>query len=290
MLTNSFLYGFSVLFDLLLVGLTDACTLLLSRLTALCRLQLTGLTPGDAWTQDHTHTADSDRQRLCCDPAGELQTADPESAVHSSSGPAAIRISILSRAGQPASRRHGGPPRLLGVSVQRLPPCSLGPGLRRLRQLYGSVTDLTSAAAALCSLPTLGLHALITAGLLIGLYVNVVLYRGGGELARAVSYSLFMLLSVVRLALVSVSGSRLAERSQQLHAALAGLRWSGPLTAETRLTLQLLLAQTRQPLGFDGWGLFVTGKATMQSLLSFALTYFVIMIQMNAASEADGAV
>ena len=297
MVSNHCLLSFGVLFDLLLVGLTDASTLLLTRLTRFCCLQLDS---GDGFRRHVSGSGQQDVETLGGSDVGAtiltplhvsyVKLADADPAVRHSSGSAplsAVRISILPQSDEAAVAPPHGPLKLSGACVER--PPELESELQQLRQLYGSVSDLTSAAAALCSLPTLGLHAYITAGLLIGLYVNVALFRGGAGLARAVAYSLFLLLNVLRLALVSVAGSRLAERSQQLHAALAGLRWSGPLTSETRLTLQLLLAQTQQPLGFDGWGLFVTHKTTMQSLLSFVLTYFIIMVQMTSPSHIDTA-
>ena len=104
---------------------------------------------------------------------------------------------------------------------------------------------------------------------------------------RAVGYALFIALSVVRLLLVSISGSRLADSSQQLHGALTVVRCPGSVTPETQLTLQLLLEQTRAPLGFDAWGLFVTHKTTMLSLLGFVLTYFIIVMQLSAPPDTE---
>ena len=293
---NQCLIAFGVLLDLLLVGLTDASALLLTRLKRFCELRLNSHdVPGsDAsaheqqsiWTQGESNDGFVISKPFY---ASSGQSADEDPAAMRGSTPATVHISVRSQPGHTAARRRQNGPLNLpaGVCVERPSPSDdLSQGLQQLRHLYGAVSDLSSAAAAFCSLPTLGLHAFITLGLLVGLYVNVKLYRGAADPGLAVGYSVFLLLSVVRLALVSVSGSRLAERSRQLHSAVAAVRWSGPVTAETRLLLQLLLAQTRQPLGFDGWGLFVTHKQTMQSLLGFVLTYFIIMVQMSAPSRA----
>ncbi|KAF0310153.1 Two pore calcium channel protein 1 [Amphibalanus amphitrite] len=280
-LSNNWLFALSVLFDLILVGLTDASTLLLMRLSRLSHLWLAGDGAREHTEAPETPTPEADSlpedwvsRSPCLVVAGDKSLR----------GAAAVRISVLPDTGAVTARRRRDDPRChCAVGPAGLDPCRL----RELRQLYGRVSELTAAGAALCSLPTLGLHALVTGTLLIGLYVNVQLFRGGGDLARAVGYALFLLLAAVRLLLVSVSGSRLADRSQQLHAALAGARWSGHASPEARLTLQLLLAQTQQPLGFDGWGLFVTHKTTMQSLLGFVLTYFIIMVQMSAPASTD---
>ncbi|KAF0293224.1 hypothetical protein FJT64_008882 [Amphibalanus amphitrite] len=278
------LLGFSVMFDLVLVGLTDASTLLLTRLRRLSHIWL-----ASSGAEERTHGVHHEKTR----PEDNCRTArwatrringhkHPTSV--SSGSPSSVQISVLPGTGPVTARRRRHDPRCrCAVGPAGLDPCRL----RELRQLYGRVCELTAAGAALCSLPTLCLHALVTTALLVGLYVNVQLFRSGVDLARAVGYALFLLLAAVRLLLVSVSGSRLADRSQQLHAALASARWSGHASPEARLTLQLLLAQTQQPLGFDGWGLFVTHKTTMQSLVGFVLTYFIIMVQMSAPESTD---
>ena len=277
-LASNWLFGFSVLFNLVLIGLTDASTLLVARLT-----RLSGLWLDAGW--DREHTADGSQKAAWSADDRDWPEWDPPGlgeAAASEDSPAAVRVTVLARSGARSVRRLGGC--ACGLCADR--PAAAEPcRLQQLRRLYGQVAELTAAGAELCSLPTLGLHGLVTTALLVGLYVNVQLFRGGAGLVRAVSYALFLLLSVLQLVLVSVSGSRLADRGQQLHAALTTVRWAGRVTPEAQLALQLLLAHTRQPIGFDGWGLFTTHKTTMQSLLGFVLTYFIIMIQLHSPTN-----
>ena len=92
---------------------------------------------------------------------------------------------------------------------------------------------------------------------------------------------LFQASFALRLLIVSCAGSRLIQQGQQLHHQLAAVSWRRHVTARARFSLQLLLERTRQPVAFEGWGLFTVQKATMLSLFGFVLTYCVILIQMQ---------
>ena len=152
----------------------------------------------------------------------------------------------------------------------------------RLRQLitaHREVRLLAAEAADLCSPPLLCLFTSVTAILLLGVYVSIVLLKTGSSLtAISMAYVALMLL---RLLIVCCAGSRLIQQGERLHAALVDADWSeAELSAAARLSLHLLLERTRQPPTFHGWGLFTAQKTTMLSMLGFVLTYSVILMQM----------
>ena len=82
------------------------------------------------------------------------------------------------------------------------------------------------------------------------------------------------------LSIVADAGSRLIQQSEELRDVVAKKCWSARMTAAARGELQVLLEQTRTPLALDVWGLFSVQKSVLLSVLSFVLTYFVIMLQM----------
>ena len=162
------------------------------------------------------------------------------------------------------------------------PGADLESGLVNLAETHRCVGSLAADAAAVVSVPTLLQHASITFQLLVGLYVAIGLFLdSGGNRLRAVSFVLFLVMGALRLAAACAAGSRLIAGGERLSTALATSRWPRGISLPVWITLQMLLEQTRRPLGFDGYGIFVTRKSTMLSLLGFVLTYFVIMVQMS---------
>ncbi|KAF0295117.1 hypothetical protein FJT64_007249 [Amphibalanus amphitrite] len=160
------------------------------------------------------------------------------------------------------------------------PDGDLHEGLRLLAGAYRSVRELATESAELCSLPTLTQHASVTLVLLIGVYVAI----DGSKVNTALvfgSFVLFLLLNTLRLMAVSVTGSRLIDSGEALSAALVATSWPRPLPAQLQFEVIMLVEGTRKPIMFDGYGIFVPQKETLLSLLSFILTYFVIMIQIG---------
>ena len=95
-------------------------------------------------------------------------------------------------------------------------------------------------------------------------------------------FVLFQTVTVLKLTAVSVCGSRLAGNNGRLAGTLTDTSCSvSHLSAPLRFTLQMLIEQARTPLEFTDCGFFVTQKMTMLSLLSFVLTYCIIMVQLN---------
>ena len=161
------------------------------------------------------------------------------------------------------------------------PGDSLETGLLNLAETHRAVQALATDAAALCSIPTLSQHASVTFQLLVGLYVTINMFFSNYDRSQIVTFVVFLLTTVLRLAVVSSTGSFLITSGQRLSAALVAARWPRSSTASVRFTIQMLVEQTRTPLTFDGYGIFVTQKSTMLAMLSFVLTYFVIMVQMK---------
>ena len=156
--------------------------------------------------------------------------------------------------------------------------------LSQLTETYGSVRRLAADAADLCSIPTFCLHGCITGAILVGSYVTIVRNRNGVDDSHLVNFAGYTLTSVLELLLISFAGGRLIQQGRRLHETLASAGCSAPLpSAGARLSLQMLLELTRRPICFDGCGMFVVQKANLLSLLSFVLTYFIIMLQMGVA-------
>ena len=154
--------------------------------------------------------------------------------------------------------------------------------LEVLTETYASIRQFSSDANAFFSIPFLSLHACVTTTLLLGSYVSIMMYRYDDTVsAQVYGFAIFTLAVVVRLMIISSAGSRLIEEGQRLHDTLAAVRSHRGMTSAARFSLQMLVEQTRTPIAFEGWGLLTVQKGTVLSLFSFALTYFVIMMQMK---------
>ncbi|KAF0292786.1 hypothetical protein FJT64_000172 [Amphibalanus amphitrite] len=155
--------------------------------------------------------------------------------------------------------------------------------LRQLASTYAAVRRLAADSASVCSMSILSLHATATGGLLLGTYVTMLMLfsKDVSTAPHLVGFLTFTLGMVLRVLVLSCSGSRLIESGERLHQTLAGLRWPAAASPAARFQLQLLLEQTRQPPALDGWGLFTVQKSNMLALFSFVLTYIVILIQMQ---------
>ena len=160
------------------------------------------------------------------------------------------------------------------------PSGDLDEGLHQLADAYRAVHALSTESAELCSLLTLAQHASVTLILLVGVYVTIA-QRSTFSGIRFSSFVVFLLMSALRLAAVSSAGSRLITSGEQLSTTLVGASWRGVPPTQLQFGFQMLVEQTRKPLAFDGYGIFVPQKQTMLSLMSFILTYFVIMVQLG---------
>ena len=157
-------------------------------------------------------------------------------------------------------------------------------GLQVLTEAYTSLHQLFSDVNAFASLPILSLHACATTSLLLGGYESILMYHNNDTVTgQTYGFAVFTLVMVLRLIMVSSSGSKLIQKGQQLHNTLTAARWPGGVTSSARFSFQMLLERTRTPIAFEGWDLVTVKKGTMLSLFSFALTYFVIMVQMKVA-------
>ena len=183
-----------------------------------------------------------------------------------------------------------------GLSASRHSPAAAGPDLtltdpgadlesaiRQLTRAHRQVRALASEAAALCSPPTFTQHASIIVQLMVGLYVTIGLFLDSDSNKVLKTGMVFYLTAtVLKLAAVSACGSRLAGSSGHLADTLTDTSCSlRHLSPPLRFTLQMLIEQARRPPEFTGCGFFVTQKTTMLSLLSFVLTYFIIMVQLK---------
>ena len=164
-----------------------------------------------------------------------------------------------------------------------------GPGpdvplqLSRLADRYRLVFRLTSDVAETFSTVVLSLYTITTAILLIGGYVLVMETVEDQIVASTASleaYYLAVIMIIICLCGMSVSGSSLIQQSAQLHEVIAKDLRSRPMSPATRQQLLLLLDQTSTPLAIGVWGLFSLQKTSVLSVMSFVLTYFVIMLQM----------
>ena len=153
--------------------------------------------------------------------------------------------------------------------------------LRRQSERYCLVYQLVSDTVYIFSAPLLWLHAVIASSLLLAGYVTAVQLSGRVEVSSSSeALCLSMMFWFVCLAIVADAGSRLIQQSEELRDVVAKLCWSARMSAAARGELQMLLEQTRTPLTLDVWGLFSVQKSVLLSVLSFVLTYFVIMLQM----------
>ena len=149
------------------------------------------------------------------------------------------------------------------------------PQLRRLSDRYRQVFRLTSYVTDTFSTAVLSLYSATTAVLLLGGYVLVVTTTG-----ESISLYLYMMISLLCMCGISVSGSRLIQQSTQLHDVITKELWPRPMAPVVRRQLELLMEQTRTPLAIEVWDLFSLQKGSVLSVMSFVLTYFVIMLQM----------
>ena len=151
--------------------------------------------------------------------------------------------------------------------------------LSRLSDRYRLVFQLTSDVAETFSVPVLSLYAITTAILLIGGYLLVV-PEPDSLISWVGAYCLGITVCVICLCGISISGSSLTQQSNQLRDVIAKDLWPRPMSPATRQQLQLFMDQTTTPLAIDIWGLFSLQKTSVLSVMSFVLTYFVIMLQM----------
>ena len=174
-----------------------------------------------------------------------------------------------------------------GDDVEKSAASTLSPDaelqLRQLSARYRRVFRLTSDIAGTFSVAALCLYMTCTAILLIGGYLIVVILDGRLPLPVTLSpatYCLSAILYLACLCVVSVSGGRLTQQSAELSDIIAKDLWPHPMPSEAREQLQLLMNQTSTPLAIDVCGLFSLQKNSTLSVMSFALTSFVIMLQM----------
>ena len=153
--------------------------------------------------------------------------------------------------------------------------------LRRQSKRYRLVHQLVSDTANAFSTPLLWLHAAVAVNLLAG-YIAAVQLSGQVETTSYDSevLCLAMVHWLAYLSIVADAGSRLIQQSEKLRDVVAKKCWSARMSAAARGELQVLLEQTRTQLALDVWGLFNVQKSVLLSVLSFVLTYFVIMLQM----------
>ena len=153
--------------------------------------------------------------------------------------------------------------------------------LQRQSERYRLVHQLVSDTADALSAPLLWLHAAVAAILLLAGYISAVQLSGQTRVPiNAETLFLVMAYWFVCNAMIADAGSRLIQQSEELRDVVAKKCWSARMSAAARAELQVLLEQTRTPLALDVWGLFSVQKSVMLSMLSFVLTYFVIMLQM----------
>ena len=154
--------------------------------------------------------------------------------------------------------------------------------LRRLSDRYREVFRLSSNIADTFSPAVLSLFTVTTAVLLVGGYVLVAMMDGRLQAVAdsGLSYYLFIVVYMLCMCGISVTGSRLIQQSTQLHDVISKELWPRQMTPAVRHQLRMVLEQTRVPLEFDVSGVFTLQKSSVLSVLSFVLTYFVIMLQM----------
>ena len=153
--------------------------------------------------------------------------------------------------------------------------------LQRQSERYRLVHQLASDTANAFSAPLLWLYAAVAISLLLAGYVAAVQPTGQDEVSTNTE-SLYMTMAYwfVCLSTVTDAGSRLIQQSEELRDVVAKECWSATMSAAARGKLQVLLEQTRTPLALDVCGMFSVEKSVLLSVLSFVLTYFVIMMQM----------
>ena len=152
--------------------------------------------------------------------------------------------------------------------------------LRHQSERYRLVHRLVSDTADTFSAPLLWLHADVAVILLLAGYLVAVQLSGRVHVSNTGALFLVMAHWFACLAVVAVAGSRLIQQSEELRDVVAKQCWSARMSSAVREELQVLLEQTRTPLALDVWGLFSVQKSVLLSVLSFVLTYFVIMLQM----------
>ena len=296
-LSGFFNNAFQMSFDVLLVGLADSVTLLQERLGRYCHTNLNRSNTAKTRKVRPAHHDNDQVSAILWDAFAEKNISavdgDTDNEItHYTKLPKLTRVGVMR--GKSDGALPGGTDDLSESALrtaacqQELQQQDVLPDLElRLQQLvdtYASVRRLASDAASLCSLPTLSMHASVTAGLLLGTYVCILIYHNeeeGTGAAQVIGFAALSLAMVLRVLIVSFSGSQLIEQGEHLHQTLAEVRWPAAVPASLRFSMQLLLEQTRQPLHFDGWGLFTVQKSNMLALFSFVLTYFVILVQMK---------
>ncbi|KAF0312396.1 hypothetical protein FJT64_016847 [Amphibalanus amphitrite] len=295
-------FAYQSVFDVVLIGLLDSVALYLERLDRYTRRYITG---DDAVAGDGASPASEHKVRPAGDSTelglgkklpvptlnqGAFYISDNAVSPKGSADFVASLVIKPSQTGTPNglwlySAELRPSPKVERDSADpielRDPAGDLEAGLERLSEAYRAVYDLASDAAEFCSVPTLSLHASVTAVLLIGMYVAINLFIVGeqGTFVR-VSLVIFLMLNTLRVAFVSGAGSRLLSCGERLNTTLVGGRWPRRLSPGVRHALQMLVEQTRRPPNFHGGGLFTVRKETMLSMMSFVLSYFVILVQM----------
>ena len=279
-----------IAFDILMGGLIDALAVLQDRLCVFCERYLSSSNEDGVCVPRQLHESVDEVRVIFTNrisPETEGSSVPNQQGIHVKAGE---NLRPWTTKQETTAGRSSDPGATLSDITQSVPkPNKGGHPLRdlefHLQQMidtYASVRRLGSDAASVCSLPTLSLHACVTVGLLLGSYVSILMYHTDvATRGEMIGFAVFHAVTTLRLMIVSCAGSRLIQKGKQLHQTLAAVRWQAPVSSSARFNLQLLLEQTRQPLAFDGWGLFTVQKSNMVALFSFVLTYFVILIQMR---------
>ena len=280
--------------DVLMAGLMDAVAVFHDRLSTYCERCLSCSGDSNSWALRTAHqrvgrvrivVSSTTRQEMkqSADPIQE-ESYDKKSEELKQGGPWTTDQKSTAGSGTDPESVLTDPCRPSPERLQDEGPPQLKLGMQQLLETYATVRHLASDAASLCSLPTLSQHAGITMGLLLGSYVSILMYRTDvATWVEMVSFTALNAATTLRMVMTACAGSRLIERGERLHQTLAEVRWPAAVPASVRFSMQLMLEQTRQPLGFDGWGLFTVQKSNMLALFSFVLTYFVILVQMQVA-------
>ncbi|KAF0299002.1 hypothetical protein FJT64_003698 [Amphibalanus amphitrite] len=281
-------------FDLVQVCFMDAVAMLLERLGRYARRYMTHSEESDSLTQTKEN-----RAGIQNDPREQLgkigftsHSGEQGNQLAASDHPRRYNIAFTVTSevgpGDAASNHYPAvPPRapdtLSSAAVLTDPRGDLDSAVAQLSQVHRSVAALAAAASDLCSPMTVTQHASIIMEQLVGLYITIGIFvSGGGGAVQKAAFVLYQAVTALRLVAVSVTGSRLAASAGRLTDSLLGAtRPSRTLGAALRFSFQMLIEQTRRPPQFSGGGFFVTQKETMLSVLSFVLTYFIIMVQLN---------
>ncbi|XP_037069208.1 uncharacterized protein LOC119090494 [Pollicipes pollicipes] len=151
---------------------------------------------------------------------------------------------------------------------------------------YEDVSRLRDVMTDLCQLPLLIGHATSMATILLTSYTILNKAFKADHQGRAMqlaSMGSYLCLFVCRITCYSLDGSSIMEKNAALASSLTKLRWPD-MTKADRRRREALLQKTKLPFGIDVMGFFSVQKTNILSILSFALTYFVILVQMGGSA------